>query len=296
MTLDLVRTAVTVLGLMAATPDPAHLAEVMAWRKGREARLLADDGWLTVAGLFWLAPGKNVFGSDAHHPVTLPKGSPADAGVFLVTGKVVTFEISPGVTATVAGKPVTRGTLQSDAEGEQEPDVLALGRLRLFVIERGGKLAIRLRDLDSPQRRDWKGLSYFPVDTALRVTARFIPHAQPTTIAFPTIIGSIDNMRSPGTAIFTIAGRELRLDAALETGDLTRMFFIFKDSTAGADTYGAGRFLYSALAHDGKVVLDFNRAYTPPCAFTSFAVCPLPPKQNRLPVRIEAGERFYSGH
>lgn len=288
--------AIALLTLMATTPDPAHLADVLAWRRGRETRLLADEGWLTVVGLFWLAPGKNGFGSDPSHPIVLPKTAPATAGFIVVTGKVVTVEINPDITATVAGKAITRAVLQTDAGGESDPDVLALGRLRLFVIERGGKLAVRLRDLDSAARRDWKGLTYFPVNTDLRVTARLVPHALPTTIAFPTIVGSIDNMRSPGTAVFTIAGREHRLDAALETGDPTRLFFIFRDTTAGTATYGAGRFLYSALPRDGKVVLDFNQAYTPPCAFTAFAVCPLPPKQNRLPVRIEAGERFHSHH
>jgi hypothetical protein len=286
----------------ADAPSPEHLAAVQAWRRGREARLRSDEGWLTVAGLFWLGPGAQTFGSAKERGLVLPASAPGLAGTLHVTGKRVEVEAAPGVALSVAGEAVTRRALRSDAGGEATPDVLVLGRLRLFVIERGGKLAIRIRDLDSPRRKSFAGLEYFPIRSSHRVTARFVPHPRPTTITFPTIVGGTDEMVSPGTAIFQLGGRELRLDAALETKNDTRLFFIFRDLTAGTDTYGAGRFLYTALpapvpgrGGEQQVVLDFNQAYTPPCAFTPYAVCPLPPRQNRLPIRIEAGERF-KGH
>lgn len=286
----------------AGTTSPAHLAEVQAWRRLREERLRSDEGWLTVAGLYWLEPGTQTFGSARDCALVLPASAPALAGKFLVTGKQVEVEAAPGVTLSLAGESVQRRSLRSDAGGEATPDVLVLGRLRLFVIERSGKLAIRLRDLDSPRRTTFAGLTYFPIQGAYRMTARFVPHPTPTRIKFPTIVGGTDEMVSPGTAVFQLGGRELRLDAALETRNDTRLFFIFRDLTAGKETYGAGRFLYTTLPapaagrpSEQHVVLDFNQAYTPPCAFTPFAVCPLPPPQNRLPIRVEAGERF-AGH
>jgi hypothetical protein len=281
--------------------DTALVADVEAWRRSRLERLVSDEGWLTVSGLHWLKQGRTTFGAARDRDIPLPpRSAPARAGAFVLSGKRVVVEVDAASGATVAGRPVTRQELRSDGGGDETPDVLALGRLRLFVIERGGRLAIRLRDLDSPRRRRFKGLEHFPIRPEYRVTARFVPHAKPTVIAFPTVVGTVDEMQSPGAAVFTIGGRELRLDAALETRNDTRLFFIFRDQTAGTETYGAGRFLYTDLPRPrgagAEVVLDFNKAYTPPCAFTPFAVCPLPPPQNRLPVRIEAGEQFRGEH
>ncbi len=171
------------------------------------------------------------------------------------------------------------------------PDVLVLGPLSLQVIERGGRYGIRLKDNASARRREFAGLQWYPVSEAHRVVARFVPHATPKTIPIANVLGQEDQQPSPGYVVFTIGGQEVRLEPILEAPDAKELFFIFKDPTAGRDTYPAGRYLYTDLPKDGAVTLDFNKAYSPPCAFTAYATCPLPPPQNRLPVRIEAGEK-----
>jgi len=205
--------------------------------------------------------------------------------------------VRPGVAVTLAGKPVTRAALGTDAGGAT-PDLLALGALTLQIIDRGGRLGVRVKDMNSPVRARFKGLRYFPIDPRYRVVARFVPHPKPVTLAVPTVLGTVERMPSPGYASFMLPGASgpapLRLDAVVEPGE-TQLFFIFRDATAGKTTYGGGRFLYADPPADGKIVIDFNRAYSPPCAFTPHATCPLPPPNNRLPVAVEAGEMF-AGH
>jgi uncharacterized protein (DUF1684 family) len=270
--------------------DPAaYTREVETWRETRVQRLTADGGWLTVAGLAWLSPGRNEFGSARSGPVVLPAhAAPAHAGAFIVEGNKVTVDVSPGVAVTRAGKPVTRALLRSDAD-DGGPDVLALGAVTMQVIARGGKLAIRVKDMRSPARAAFKGLRWYPVKPAYRVTARFVSHAQPKTLRVDTVVGIAESMPSPGYAEFELDGKTLRLAPVIEPGE-TNLFFIFRDATSGRSTYGGGRFLYAEPPRDGQVVLDFNRAYSPPCAFTAFATCPVPPADNRLSVPIEAGE------
>ena len=169
--------------------------------------------------------------------------------------------------------------------------MLVLGPVSLQVIERGGRFGIRMKDNQSAQRRAFAGLTWYPVSEAHRVVARFVPHSEKKTIAIANVLGQEDQMASPGYAVFKIGDKEVRLDPVLEEPDAKELFFIFKDQTAGRDTYPAGRFLYTDLPKDGTVVLDFNKAYSPPCAFTAYATCPLPAPQNRLAVRIEAGEK-----
>lgn len=248
-----------------------------------------------MAGLFWLKEGANRFGSGPGHDIVLPGHSaPAKAGVFELSGGRVVVRVEPGVAVTLEGKPVTETQLRPDVPGP--PDVLALGRLTLQVIVRGGRHAIRLKDMDSRARREFAGLAWFPVKEDLRVTARFVSHAASKRVPVPNVLGTVEEMASPGTAVFTLAGKELRLEPVLEEADAKELFFIFRDQTAGKETYPGGRFLYAPLPKDGHVVLDFNKAYSPPCAFTAYATCPLPPKQNRLPVKIEAGEKYSGGH
>jgi uncharacterized protein (DUF1684 family) len=293
--------AVYLLSLLLAHPPAAgapmadeYRREIETWRAQRAARLQSDGGWLTVAGLFWLKPGVNAFGADPAGDIVLPAhSSPARAGSFRLADGQVTVEALPGVALTMAGKPVTGAQqLRSDAAGE--PDVLALGALTMQVIARGDRLGIRLKDMRSAARAQFKGLTWYPVRPDLRVRARFVAHAAPVAITVPTVIGGHDTMPSPGSALFEIGGKSMRLDPVLEPGE-TQLFFIFRDATAGLSTYGAGRFLYADPPKDGYVVLDFNKAYSPPCAFTPFATCPLPPPQNRLPIAIEAGE-ISKGH
>ena len=282
----------------AAAAAPAYVREIETWRRERLARLTADGGWLTVAGLVWLNEGPNRFGADAANDIVLPAHSaPAQAGTLVLEKGRVRVEVRPGVAVTVAGKPVTGAGLRSDAGGAT-PDVLSLGALTLQVIDRGGRLGVRVKDMKSPARDKFKGLRYFPIDPRYRIVATFVPNKTPVSIKVPNVLGMVESMPSPGYASFTLAGapgaKPLRLDAVLEPGE-TQLFFIFTDETAGKTTYGGGRFLYAAPPADGKVVLDFNRAYSPPCAFTPHATCPLPPANNRLPVAIEAGELF-AGH
>ena len=208
------------------------------------------------------------------------------------------MEVAPGVKLTLAGQPdevVSGRELRPDIPGP--PDVLVLGDTRFFVIARDGKLAVRMRDLKSPARAAFKGIDSYPIRPEYWVIARFVPHTGRTTIKVPSVTGVTSEMASPGTLKFSLGGQQLSLDAVLEEPSDTRLFIIFKDRTAGKETYGAGRFVYTeGLPSDGQVILDFNKAYNPPCAFTAHATCPLPPPQNRLPIRIEAGEKRVAGH
>jgi len=266
--------------------------EIERWRQQREERLKADGGWLSVAGLFWLEQGANTFGSDRANAIVLPSGPPR-AGVFELSGGRVHVRLEPKVEAAVDGKPVTEKDLRPDSAGS--PEVMTLGRLSLHVIVRGGRYGIRMKDPESKMRREFAGLSWFPVKEEMRVAARLVPDASAPKISIPNVLGQVEEMESPGKVVFSLGGRELSLSPVLESADAKELFFIFKDLTAGKETYPGGRFLYASLPKDGTVVLDFNKAYSPPCAFTAYATCPLPPKQNRLDTRIEAGEKF-SGH
>jgi uncharacterized protein len=295
------RTLLAVLGIAGwaaaavPAPDPGYRAEIDKWRAAREARLKGEGGWLQVVGLFWLKEGANPFGTGRENRIVLPPGSaPVRAGVFELRGAKTTVRTEAGVLATVGGKPVTVLELRPDVPGPA--DVLKLGpRLTLHVIERGGRHCIRLKDTQSALLKDFTGLRWFPVREEYRVEARFVPYDAPRKVPVPNILGQVEELPSPGYAVFTVGGREVRLDPVLEEAGADELFFIFRDETARKETYQAGRFLYAAMPKDGKVTLDFNKAYSPPCAFTPYATCPLPPKQNRLPIRLEAGE-LRSGH
>lgn len=277
-----------VMGSQAASYE----AELEKHRAARVAELKADDGWLTVAGLFWLKPGVNVAGSAKSSDVVLPATAPARLGTFDLKDGKVSFTADPASGVTSAGRPVATVDLSSTGG---EPVILAAGDLRMFVIRRDDRFGIRMRDLGSEARAQFKGLEYFPTAPSLLVKAAFVPYKEPRRIPIPNVLGQTPEMESPGYVTFTLNGRELRLEPVYETREKKDLFFIFKDLTSRDATYPAGRFLHAALPVNGHVVLDFNKAYNPPCAFTDFATCPLPPKQNQLPVRIEAGELAYHG-
>ena len=277
----------------AATPG--YKAEIDAWRSDRETRLKAASGWLSLAGLFWLKPGANTLGSGADNDIALPAGAaPEHAGVIELQGGQASLRLEAGVAGSIKGAPITTTVLRSDKQGE--PDVLSLGRLSLYLIERSGRLGIRVKDPESPVRLGFKGLQWFPVDEGWRVKARFVPHQPPRTVELADVTGAVQKLTAPGYVVFEHGGRELTLEPVLEEEGAQELFFIFRDQTSGHETYGAGRYLYAALPKDGAVVIDFNKAYSPPCAFTRFATCPLPPRQNRLGVRVEAGEKHTGGH
>ncbi len=265
----------------------SYRAEIRKYRAERVKELKADDGWLTVAGLFWLKPGANVAGSAPGSDVRLPAKAPARLGVFTLTGARVTFSPTPGAAVTLGTRPIA-GTI---AAPDDDAAAIAAGDLRMFVIQREDRFGIRLRDLKNPARLGFAGLGFFPLRPGYRLRARFVTYDHPRTIRVPNVLGQAPEMTSPGYVTFTLGGRAIRLDPVYETDEHLDLFFIFRDRTSGTTTYRAGRFLHAPLPHDGLVDLDFNRAYNPPCAFTAFATCPLPPPQNRLDVPIEAGER-----
>jgi uncharacterized protein (DUF1684 family) len=279
---------------LAATPEPdAFRRDEDAWRAQRLAGLTGETGWLSLVGLHWLKEGENGFGTDPRNEVVLPEGTAAGrVGSFVLRGEDVRLVLAPGSALTVNGKPAEEGPLKADADGE--PDLLRVGRLQLFVIQRGDRLAIRVKDPQSPARTGFRGLEYFPASPRYRVVADFVPYDPPKDVAIPTILGTVETMKAPGKVTFTIDGTKLSLEPVLETPDAKELFFIFKDGTSGEETYPAGRYVYTPLPENGKVVLDFNHAYNPPCAFTPYATCPFPTKENVLPVSIEAGEKAYA--
>jgi hypothetical protein len=291
---DILVSSLLAAGLAASSAgDAAYRAEVQKWRADRETRLKADGGWLTVAGLFWLKEGENRFGADPAADIVLPEGSaPAKAGVFELKREQVTVALQPGVAGRVAGKAVSAATpMQPDTAGS--PDVLEMGALSLNVIKRGDRYGIRLKDKNSAARKGFTRLKWFDVKEEYRVDARWVSYPQPKPVRVPNILGQTETMPSPGYAEFTLNGKPVRLDGVLEDPRAKELFFILRDQTSGRETYGAGRFLYAELPRNGRVVLDFNKAYNPPCAFTPYATCPLPPPQNWMPVRVEAGEMAY---
>jgi uncharacterized protein (DUF1684 family) len=281
-------------GALGVSADEAYRAEIQKWREDREARLKADGGWLTVAGLFWLKEGENSFGSDAANDIALPAGVPARAGSFAFAKGRTTVKLLPGVEGLVAGKPIATSELKSDENGA--PDVLAIGPLTMQVIKRGERHGIRLKDKNAAARKAFTGLRWFDVREDYRVVARFTSYPSPRPVKVPNILGQTEAMPSPGFATFSLGGQEIRLEGVLEEPGAEQLFFIVRDQTSGKETYPAGRFLYADLPRQGQIVLDFNKAYNPPCAFTAYATCPLPPPQNWMPVRIEAGERDYGTH
>lgn len=281
----------------SAAGDEAYRAEVQKWRADREARLKADGGWLTVAGLFWLHEGANRFGTDLAGEIVLPQCSaPAKAGVFELKGDRVTVSLLSGASGRIAGKAVSGpSAMQPDTSGS--PDVLEMGTLSLSVIKRGDRYGIRLKDRNAAARKSFTGLEWFEIKEDYRIEAKWVSYPKAKAVEVPNVLGQIEPMPSPGYAEFTLGGHRLRLDGVLESPDAEELFIIFRDQTSGKETYGAGRFLWADLPKGGKVVLDFNKAYSPPCAFTPYATCPLPPRQNRMPVRVEAGELAYGkGH
>ncbi len=291
--------AALVAMLAACEPSPAsmtpeeHAASIAAWQQQRADGLRAENGWLTLVGLFWLEPGENTFGSDSANALVLDNAAlAAHAGTFIYADGKVSFRAAPDSGITLAGSGVETVAMSDD----QHPDMAMLesGSLRFYVIERAGKHGVRVRDLENPERLQFTGLDYFPVSLDWRKEARFEPWPEPRAMKIINILGMVDEMASPGELVFTHDGEEYRVTALAEAGD-EQWFIMIADGTSGRETYGAGRYLYIDPAVDGAALLDFNKAYNPPCAFTALATCPLPPPSNRLSLRITAGEKQYTG-
>jgi uncharacterized protein (DUF1684 family) len=269
-----------------AAADASYLQTFDKWKAE-----LVDDlkrNWLPLAGLFWLKPGENRFGSDARNDIVFPKG-PAHAGSFTLQSKDVNVRFEPGVQVNVSSKPFTASKLESDVSGHAT--VLEMGSLRFYVIVRGERIGIRLKDTESDAARGFRGLDFFPVSMNYRVTAKFEPSQGKKTVDVPNVLGDVAPTPVVGTVVFTINGQELRL-SDLGGDPANGLFFVFSDPTSKTETYPGGRFLETEPVVNGTVVLDFNRAHNPPCAVTPYATCPLAPKENRLAGAIPAGEKY----
>jgi len=263
--------------------------DIEAWRKEREERLRREDSWLTLAGLYWLQEGENSIETDPASNIALPIGSARDSvGIIdFHDGKAV-LRVTGNEPVLVDDAPTKTAVLRDDA-AQAGPSLVKIGAITFFVIKRGDQYGVRVRDANSPERQSFTGRKWFDINVDYRLRAKFVPHDPVRNISVVNTVGLLTPMDNPGYVEFSLHGQELRLEAFSE--DDGELWFIFKDATSGKSTYGAGRYLIARLADDDSVDLDFNKTYNPPCVFTKYATCPLPPNENVLPIAIEAGEK-----
>ena len=283
----------------AADTDP-YTRQIEQWRADRVARLTAPDGWLSLIGLEWLHEGANRIGSAADNDIVLMAGPAYLGTITLAADGSLRIALNKAAGATVDGKSVADAVLVDDMHaGADGPTLVRFGSAGFYVIDRDGRKALRVKDPEAATRKDFAGIDYFPIDPSWRVEAEWIPFQPAHKLEIGSVIGTIDAVDVPGKAVFQRDGHAFELLPYQEEpgGEL---FFVIADRTSGKETYGAARFFYAALpkgglAQPGKVELDFNKAYNPPCAFTPFATCPLAPPENRLDVAVTAGEKKYRG-
>jgi uncharacterized protein (DUF1684 family) len=278
----------------AATPSAAADSPVAvneAWRAKHEADYRRD--WVSIAALVPLKPGSNSAGSAAGNDIVLPASVPARIGTFTLRDQRVRFEPAPGVTIVREGQPVT-APLDLRDDSTKNDDELTVGTVRLVVHTTGETRTLRVRDPDGPLARDFRGFTWFPIDLQYRVTGRFIRDPEPRKLPVVNTFGDVDEYTTEGVVEFALQGRTLRLRPF--TTRPSRFYFVFKDASSGQETYATARFVYADLAADGSVLLDFNQAYNPPCAFNPFTTCPIPLPENRLPIKVLAGEKAYPVH
>ena len=275
--------------IMFTFQTPGYRAGIEKFRADRAAEISGPTGWAALVGLHWISDGEVVVGSDPISGIRLTSPSaPGRLGTLTVTGNDVHLRISTGLDAFVKGKQVYDLDMKP---GVPPDDGLKVGGLTMVLLKRGARMALRVWDAKAPNRVALKGLNWMPIDPKWRINARFVAHpAGRPRIKIQNVLGETIEMQNPGEVVFSIAGQEYRLEALLEADDAKELFFIFKDGTSNKTTYGAGRYLYTPLAKNGRVDLDFNRAKNPPCTFTDFATCPLPPSKNRLTLSVMAGE------
>jgi uncharacterized protein (DUF1684 family) len=275
----------------------AYKAEVEEWKAHRLSGLTRDDGWLTLCGFFWLKEGENRFGSDSSNQIVFPKAkAPRVAGSLWLEKGTVRVRVKKGLDVTVGGARITSMTLRSDEDGLADPTIMNSGTLSFYLIKRGGQLAVRVKDKENPARLNFKGLEYFPLDPKWRFEATYEPYVPPKMLQITTMINTVESDSCPGAVAFEVEGKVYQLDVIIERGTENKLFIMFEDSTNGKETYTLGRQLYTEMPDsNGKLILDFNKAYNWPCVFTDYATCPIPPKQNHLPFRVEAGEKMYVG-
>jgi len=271
-----------------AAADANYSKEVAAWRAKHEADYTRE--YVPLAGLFYLKPGTNTASSATSNAIVLPTRLPREIGRFTYQNQRVIFEPHPGVTVAIKGRPVT-GAVELRSDENDAPDELAIGDVALWVHESGERRAIRMRDPQSQAARSFEGFRWFPIDERYKVVGRFIKDPSPRTIKLPSLSGDDQPYTTEGVVEFALNGQTIRLRPM--TTRPGRLFFIFRDGTSGRETYAAARFLYADLRPDNTTVLDFNEAYNPPCAFNPYTTCPLPLPENRLTIRILAGEKAY---
>ncbi|NCI45232.1 DUF1684 domain-containing protein [Sediminibacterium soli] len=273
-----------------------YAGSIEQWHSERVEGLKKENGWLNLVGLYWLKPGKNYFGTDASNDIVFPKGSPIAAKAGYVEWEDHMVVLVP---AENSGITLNKRSADRMASIVYHPDsarvpVAAAGSLRWSIIKRDEKLGIRLRDLNAAALASFKGIERYPADTRWKLEATLQTSGFPDRISITNVLGQTNLQKSAGKLAFTIDGRTYRLDA-LDEGD--QLFVIFADQTNSTETYPSGRFLYVTKPDaSGKTIIDFNKAYNPPCAFTEYATCPLPPKENSLPISITAGEKKYDTH
>ncbi|MFC2094002.1 DUF1684 domain-containing protein [Bacteroidota bacterium] len=268
---------------------PEYIAEIEQWHQKRIERLKDKNSWLTLVGLHWLNEGDNIFGSDKSSDIVFPENAPQNIGNINLKDSIITLTVNKEVNVTNEGNRIKEIKLEHDQTGN--PTVLDVGSLRWYIIKRGERYGIRLRDTEASLLKEFKGINIYPINEDWRIEATFKPYDPPKPILIPNILGTIEEDKSPGALSFTKDGKSYNLDAIKSRSGF---FIIFADETSGKETYGAGRFLYTDKPDsNSKVILDFNIAYNPPCVFTKYATCPLPPKQNHLHLEITAGEKMW---
>jgi uncharacterized protein len=284
----------------APAASSSSMQDEAAWRAERARGLSAPDGWLTLVGLEWLKPGRNTVGLAADNSIRLKGNAPEHLGVIEVDGGQLKLLAPTGGFSKylfLDGQPAHEAALQPD-DGSK-PSMLSTENLSVVVLHRGDRFALRIKDAQSPTRTGFRGLHWYPAQAKYRVTAKWIPFVPAHTEKIPTVIGTTLDMPAPGLAEFTLDGKTIQIEPVLEDASSKELFFIIRDATSHTTTYQAARFLYAAfpdhgLDQPGTIVLDFNRLQNPPCAYTPYATCPLPPYINRLAISIPAGEQKYS--
>lgn len=268
--------------------DP-YIKTLQDWRDDMEVKLRAEEGWLTVVGLYWLNEGENTVGSDPANAVVLPAEAPAQLGVITLTDGQTHLRVTGSAPVIVDGAEVMSAELKND-HADGGPTRVTVGRVTFTIIKREDMMGVRVRDANSDARQSFSGRHWYPIDPAYHVTAQFQPHDSPLIMEVENSIGRLTPMESIGTIRFDLNGQPIQL--TVFESDPNKIWLIFRDTTSGQTTYPAGRFLVAPLNGDGTVDLDFNRTYSPPCAFTDYATCPFPPPENRLTVAIPAGEKY----
>jgi len=270
----------------------AYTQEIQKWRQQRVARLTNPAGWLSLIGLDWLKEGRNTLGSANDNDIVIPT-APAHLGTITLSGDKATIALDAKSGATIDGQPKLAGELLDDTH--EKPTTVAFGTTSFFLIKREDKFGLRIKDAEAATRKHFVGIDYFEIDPSWRIEAKWEAYNPPHEVEEPNVIGQVDKVIVPGAAVFERDGKTIRLEPVIETPGDTELFLVFADKTSGKESYGAARFVYSEPPKDGKIIIDFNRAYNPPCAFTPYATCPLPTAQNRLKVRVTAGEKKYRG-